>query len=89
MCRHTTPYSLLANGLLMCRFAAPLAFNFMAAIAIPPSSRHAEGDRDVQDTVRPTLVFSAMRWFSLYKGLHSVHTVLEQCLYGSSRCAWC
>ncbi|KAL3146885.1 hypothetical protein ABBQ38_014857 [Trebouxia sp. C0009 RCD-2024] len=47
---HTTPYSLLANGLLMCRFAAPLAFNFMAAIAIPPSSRHAEGDRDVQDT---------------------------------------
>ena len=35
----------------MCRFAAPLAFNFMAAVAIPPSSRHSEGDRDVQDTV--------------------------------------
>ena len=50
-CRHTAPYSLLANGLLMCRFAAPLAFNFMAAVAIPPSSRHSEGDYDVQDTV--------------------------------------
>jgi hypothetical protein len=24
-------------GLLMCRFAAPLAFNFMAAIALPES----------------------------------------------------
>ncbi|DBA73319.1 hypothetical protein WJX77_000394 [Trebouxia sp. C0004] len=47
---HTAPYSLLANGLLMCRFAAPLAFNFMAAVAIPPSSRHSEGDYDVQDT---------------------------------------
>ena len=35
----------------MCRFAAPLAFNFMAAVAIPPSSRHSEGDYDVQDTV--------------------------------------
>ena len=54
-CRHTTPYSLLANGLLMCRFAAPLAFNFMAAVAIPPSSRHSQGDRDVQDTVRSTV----------------------------------
>ena len=51
LCRHTAPYSLLANGLLMCRFAAPLAFNFMAAVAIPPSSRHSQGDRDVQDTV--------------------------------------
>ncbi len=37
----------------MCRFAAPLAFNFMAAVAIPPSSRHSEGDYDVQDTVSP------------------------------------
>ena len=54
-CRHTTPYSLLANGLLMCRFAAPLAFNFMAAVAIPPSSRHSQGDRDVQDTVMSTV----------------------------------
>ena len=40
----------------MCRFAAPLAFNFMAAVAIPPSSRHSLGDRDVQDTVTPTLL---------------------------------
>ena len=40
----------------MCRFAAPLAFNFMAALAIPPSSRHSQGDRDVQDTVRPAVI---------------------------------
>ena len=35
----------------MCRFAAPLAFNFMAAVAIPPSSRRTESDKDVTDTV--------------------------------------
>ena len=35
--RHTPAYSLLANAMLMCRFAPPLAFNFMAAIAMPPS----------------------------------------------------
>ncbi|KAL4424193.1 hypothetical protein ABPG75_001494 [Micractinium tetrahymenae] len=33
--RHTDAYSLCYSGLLMCRFAAPLAFNFMAAVAMP------------------------------------------------------
>jgi hypothetical protein len=33
--RHTDAYSLCYSALLMCRFAAPLAFNFMAAIAMP------------------------------------------------------
>ncbi|KAK9820676.1 hypothetical protein WJX74_004847 [Apatococcus lobatus] len=46
---HTNAYSLLANALLMCRFAAPLAFNFMAAIAIPVS-KYADY-ADVEDTV--------------------------------------
>lgn len=39
--RHTPAYSLLANAMLMCRFAPPLAFNFMAALAMPPSDLHA------------------------------------------------
>lgn len=38
--RHTPAYSLLANAMLMCRFAPPLAFNFMAAMAMPPSTLH-------------------------------------------------
>ena len=38
--RHTPAYSLLANAMLMCRFAPPLAFNFMAAMAMPPSDMH-------------------------------------------------
>ena len=38
--RHTPAYSLLANAMLMCRFAPPLAFNFMAAMAMPPSDKH-------------------------------------------------
>ncbi len=48
----------------MCRFAAPLAFNFMAAVAIPPSSRHSEGDFDVQDTVSflPLLLHAVLCW---------------------------
>ena len=33
----------------MCRFAAPLAFNFMAAIALPPSPDHRA--TDVTNTV--------------------------------------
>lgn len=32
---HTSPHSLLQHATLMCRFAAPLSFNFMAAIALP------------------------------------------------------
>ncbi|KAK9867472.1 hypothetical protein WJX84_005221, partial [Apatococcus fuscideae] len=47
--RHTNAYSLLANALLMCRFAAPLAFNFMAAIAIPVSKY--DDFADVTETV--------------------------------------
>ena len=38
---HTPAYSLIANAMLMCRFAPPLAFNFMAALAMPPSDHHA------------------------------------------------
>ena len=38
--RHTPAYSLIANAMLMCRFAPPLAFNFMAALAMPPSDHH-------------------------------------------------
>ncbi len=37
---HTPAYSLIANAMLMCRFAPPLAFNFMAALAMPPSDHH-------------------------------------------------
>ena len=50
--RHTSPYSLLANAMLMCRFAPPLAFNFMAGIALPPGKSYSPG-RDVTETVRP------------------------------------
>lgn len=48
---HTNAYSLLTNALLMCRFAPPLAFNFMAALAMP-ASKHDQ-PHDVTDTVRP------------------------------------
>mmetsp|Transcript_8614 Transcript_8614/g.25881 ORF Transcript_8614/g.25881 Transcript_8614/m.25881 type:complete len:758 (+) Transcript_8614:498-2771(+) len=47
--RHTPAYSLLANAALCCRFGPPLAFNFMAAIAMPPSPAHSW--RDVTDSV--------------------------------------
>ena len=47
---HTNAYSLLTNALLMCRFAPPLAFNFMAALAMP-ASKHDER-HDVTETVR-------------------------------------
>ena len=49
--RHTSAYSLLANAMLMCRFAPPLAFNFMAGVALPPSKSYSPG-RDVTETVR-------------------------------------
>ena len=49
--RHTSAYSLLANAMLMCRFAPPLAFNFMAGIALPPAKSYSPG-RDVTETVR-------------------------------------
>ncbi|EIE18799.1 hypothetical protein COCSUDRAFT_45246 [Coccomyxa subellipsoidea C-169] len=45
---HTSAYSLLANAMLMSRFAPPLAFNFMAGIALPPSK---SSGRDVTETV--------------------------------------
>ncbi|EFN53506.1 hypothetical protein CHLNCDRAFT_136844 [Chlorella variabilis] len=47
--RHTDAYSLCFSALLMCRFAAPLAFNFMAAIAMPETKGH--GTPDVTSTV--------------------------------------
>lgn len=50
---HTNAYSLLTNALLMCRFAPPLAFNFMAALAMP-ASKHDER-HDVTETVRSLL----------------------------------
>ncbi|GAB4813329.1 hypothetical protein N2152v2_000375 [Parachlorella kessleri] len=46
--RHTDAYSLCYSALLMTRFAPPLAFNFMAAVAMPASSSHSA--RDVTDT---------------------------------------
>ena len=49
--RHTPAYSLLANAALCCRFGPPLAFNFMAAIALPPSSAHSWR---VQRPLQPT-----------------------------------
>ncbi len=51
--RHTSAYSLLANAMLMCRFAPPLAFNFMAGIALPPGKSYSPG-RDVTETVSRT-----------------------------------
>ncbi|KAI3424225.1 hypothetical protein D9Q98_009581 [Chlorella vulgaris] len=41
---HTDAYSLCYSALLMCRFAAPLAFNFMAAIAMPERRGHTRPD---------------------------------------------
>ena len=54
---HTPAYSLLANAMLMCRFGPPLAFNFMAALAMPPSKHDAL--HDVTDTVRALFSFLA------------------------------
>lgn len=41
--------TVLQNATFMCRFAAPLAFNFMAAIALPPG-KGAAGGADVKQT---------------------------------------
>ena len=60
MPRHTSPYSLLANAMLMCRFAPPLAFNFMAGIALPPGKSYSPG-RDVTETVRVLCLCSTGR----------------------------
>ena len=62
--RHTSPYSLLANAMLMCRFAPPLAFNFMAGIALPPGKSYSPG-RDVTETVRPLCLCSNGRMQSV------------------------
>eukprot|EP00887_Chlorella_sp_A99_P006959 scaffold2.g6959.t1 len=48
--RHTDAYSLCFSALLVTRFAAPLAFNFMAAVVLPPSSASG-GAPDVRATV--------------------------------------
>lgn len=47
--RHTPAYSLLANAALCCRFGPPLAFNFMAALAMPPSPHHSWRVRPARD----------------------------------------
>jgi hypothetical protein len=41
--RHTDAYSLCYSGFLMTRFAAPLAFNFLAAIALPTKKGETVG----------------------------------------------
>ena len=46
--RHTAPYSLLTNALFMARFSFPLAYNFLAAIALPAGKKHV--DPDLQET---------------------------------------
>ncbi|GMH42927.1 hypothetical protein BSKO_10849 [Bryopsis sp. KO-2023] len=46
--RHTAPYSLVSNSLFMCRFAFPLAFNYMAALALPIDKKP---DPDIQKTM--------------------------------------
>ena len=65
--RHTSAYSLLANAMLMCRFAPPLAFNFMAGIALPPAKSYSPG-RDVTETVRapPSLLHQQMSFISAF-----------------------
>ena len=52
--RHTPAYSLLAHAMLMCRFGPPLAFNFMAAIAMPASK--LDERESVENTVRCCLL---------------------------------
>lgn len=42
--------------MLMCRFAPPLAFNFMAGIALPPGKSYSPG-RDVTETVSCLCLF--------------------------------
>ncbi|CAD7703192.1 unnamed protein product [Ostreobium quekettii] len=42
--RHTSPYSLLTNALFMARFSFPLAYNFLAAIAMPAGKSADEPD---------------------------------------------
>lgn len=64
--RHTPAYSLLANAMLMCRFAPPLAFNFMAGIALPPAKSYSPG-RDVIDTVRAR--FQTAKLHSLFRSI--------------------
>ena len=56
---HTSSYSLLANAMLMCRFAPALAFNYMAAIALPPNKSYSPG-RDVTETV--TLLSNVLQY---------------------------
>lgn len=60
--RHTSPYSLLANAMLMCRFAPPLAFNFMAGLALPPGKSYSPG-RDVTETVSDLLDMAPLSSF--------------------------
>lgn len=49
--------------MLMCRFGPPLAFNFMAAIAMPPSKHDAR--ESVENTVRTSLC-SVVRFIKLW-----------------------
>lgn len=44
--QHTAPFSLASNALLMCRFACPLCFNFLTAVALPIK----DDDQNVEGT---------------------------------------
>ncbi|CAD7701732.1 unnamed protein product [Ostreobium quekettii] len=50
--RHTSPYSLLTNALFMARFSFPLAYNFLAAIAMPTGKSSTEPDLETTEFYR-------------------------------------
>lgn len=88
---HTNAYSLLANALLMCRFAAPLAFNFMAAIAMPVSKY--DNYADVEDTVcsTPSPIFHPLSmWIpELQIAFCSMLVSKDMAVICSERCPCC
>ncbi len=82
--RHTPAYSLIANAMLMCRFAPPLAFNFMAALAMPPSDQHTFKARPGSGTFcrrpvpvcAPCDVRTAFATYSMPGRCHLAHDML-------------
>eukprot|EP00210_Caulerpa_lentillifera_P005215 g4982.t1 len=46
--QHTAPFSLASNALLMCRFACPLCFNFLTAVALPIKDNHDASAKGTQ-----------------------------------------
>lgn len=55
--RHTDAYSLCYSGFLMTRFAAPLAFNFLAAIALPTKKGETVGAGGTLPDVTSTVFY--------------------------------